>query len=152
MSEVLKNITGIRPAILFGGSLHNISIAQRMSWAARRVTTRIDDIAYSLLGIFGVNMPLLYGEGDKAFTRLQEEILRNSDDESLFAWKASEEISYTGDIPLRGLLARSPSEFIGCERVVPLPRSRFQESYSMTNKGLRILFSLIQENPEDDSP
>ena len=38
-----------------------------MSWASRRVTTRDEDIAYCLLGIFNVNMPLLYGEGEKAF-------------------------------------------------------------------------------------
>ena len=38
-----------------------------MSWASRRVTTRDEDIAYCLLGIFSVNMPLLYGEGEKAF-------------------------------------------------------------------------------------
>jgi hypothetical protein len=43
----------------------------RMSWAADRETTRIEDLAYYLLGIFGVNMPLLYGEGKKAFLRLQ---------------------------------------------------------------------------------
>ena len=43
------------------------SIAEIMSWASRRVTTRIEDIAYSLMGIFGVQMPLLYGEGRNAF-------------------------------------------------------------------------------------
>jgi hypothetical protein len=57
-----------------------------MSWAARRKATRKEDEAYSLLGIFNVNMPLLYGEGSRAFRRLQEEIARESVDESLFAW------------------------------------------------------------------
>ena len=47
--------------------LTDYSIAQRMSWASRRVTTRDEDIAYCLLGIFDVNMPLIYGEGEKAF-------------------------------------------------------------------------------------
>lgn len=56
-----------------------------MSFASRRVTTRIEDRAYSLFGIFDVNMPLIYGEGKKAFLRLQEEIIKNSDDESIFA-------------------------------------------------------------------
>ncbi len=41
------------------------SIAQKMSWAARRKTTRIEDQAYSLMGLFQVNMPLLYGEETK---------------------------------------------------------------------------------------
>ena len=58
----------------------------RMSWAADQQATRSEDIAYSLLGIFDVNMPLLYGEGKlKAFRRLQEEIIKTSEDETLFA-------------------------------------------------------------------
>ena len=66
------------------------SLAKRMSWAAGRQATRPEDIAYSLLGIFDVNMPLLYGEGkEKAFFRLQEEIMKYSDDHSLLVWAAS---------------------------------------------------------------
>lgn len=58
-----------------------------MSWASSRKTTRPEDIAYSLLGLFDVNMPLLYGEGaTKAFERLQHEIIRSGHDESIFAW------------------------------------------------------------------
>ncbi len=59
----------------------------KMSWASTRQTTRIEDQAYCLLGIFDVNMPLLYGEGDKAFLRLQEEIARSRNDLTLFAWQ-----------------------------------------------------------------
>jgi hypothetical protein len=44
-------------------------------------------MAYSLLGIFNINMPLLYGEEERAFTRLQEEIIRTSLDLSIFAWR-----------------------------------------------------------------
>ncbi|KAL1941411.1 hypothetical protein VTO73DRAFT_7228 [Trametes versicolor] len=68
--------------------LHKISLACRMAWAARRCTTRPEDRAYSLMGIFGVNMVALYGEGlEKAFNRLQEEILKCCPpDQSLFAW------------------------------------------------------------------
>ncbi len=62
------------------------SVAKRMSWAAHRITTRVEDRAYSLLGIFDLSMPLLYGEGERAFQRLQEEIIRTSDDHSIFAW------------------------------------------------------------------
>jgi hypothetical protein len=63
------------------------SVAQRMSWAADRETTRVEDMAYSLLGIFNINMPLLYGEGLEAFRRLQLEIITNSGDTSIFAWE-----------------------------------------------------------------
>lgn len=68
-------------------SLHLLSVAQKLSWAARRETTRAEDIAYCLMGLFEVNMPLLYGEGEaKAFARLQAEIAKNTNDQSLFAW------------------------------------------------------------------
>jgi len=80
--------TGINFNILYGRyPIKSQSIAYRMSWAANRATSRSEDMAYCLLGIFGVNIPLLYGEGGrKAFMRLQEEILRTSDDQSIFAW------------------------------------------------------------------
>jgi hypothetical protein len=85
--SVLRNVTRIDEGILLGTkSLDRVSVAEKMSWAATRETTRVEDMAYCLLGIFDINMPLLYGEGDTAFQRLQEEILRNSQDQSLFAW------------------------------------------------------------------
>jgi hypothetical protein len=50
-----------------------------MSWASRREVTREEDIAYYLLGLFDVNMPLIYGEGvTKAFICLQEMIIETS--------------------------------------------------------------------------
>ncbi|OCK96314.1 HET-domain-containing protein, partial [Cenococcum geophilum 1.58] len=85
--SVLRNVTRIDEGILSRTKgLDWISVAEKMSWAATRETTRVEDMAYCLLGIFDVNMPLLYGEGERAFQRLQEEILRNSQDQSLFAW------------------------------------------------------------------
>ena len=64
--------------------LLRFSVAQKMAWASNRTCTRPEDHAYRLMGLFGVNMPLLYGEGGyKAFQRLQQEILRCPDDESL---------------------------------------------------------------------
>ncbi|KAF8861948.1 hypothetical protein BDZ45DRAFT_703216 [Acephala macrosclerotiorum] len=78
----------------------------RMSWAATRTTTRVEDRAYCLMGLFNVNMPMLYGDGEKAFIRLQEEIVKDSDDQSLFAWKGA-----TNTDSHRGLLARSPADF-----------------------------------------
>ncbi|KAK5653832.1 hypothetical protein OQA88_7992 [Cercophora sp. LCS_1] len=65
--------------------LEHYCVAERMSWAARRESTRPEDRAYSLLGIFGVNMPLLYGEGKRAFARLQQEIIRMTEDQSILA-------------------------------------------------------------------
>ncbi|KAI0814169.1 heterokaryon incompatibility protein-domain-containing protein [Xylaria sp. FL0064] len=68
------------------GVLNTFSVATIMSWAAERKTTREEDLAYCLMGLFDVNMPLLYGEKSKAFRRLQEEIIRRSDDQSILAW------------------------------------------------------------------
>jgi hypothetical protein len=57
-----------------------------MPWAWKRETTREEDMTYCLLRLFDVNMPLLYGEGsEKAFLRLQLQILQDSHDESIFA-------------------------------------------------------------------
>lgn len=57
-----------------------------MSWATSRVTTREEDRAYCLMGLFGVHMPTLYGEGNRAFVRLQEAIWERTPDASVFAW------------------------------------------------------------------
>jgi len=78
-----------------------------MSWAGKRVATRVEDQAYCLLGLFGISMPMLYGEGEKAFIRLQEEIMKDYNDEALFAWRDE-----NADREKRtGLLATSPSMF-----------------------------------------
>ena len=61
------------------GDLSDFSIPERMLWAEDRDTTRKEDKAYSLLGIFDIYMPLIYGEGkENAFKRLWEEIDRTS--------------------------------------------------------------------------
>lgn len=104
------------------------SVAKRMSWASRRQTSREEDMAYSLLGLFDVNMPLLYGEGAKrAFYRLQIEIMMKMDDESLFAWTSTQELS--------GMLAASPSFFAHSGNISRGWKST-RRPYSMTNKGL----------------
>lgn len=80
-------ITGIDTNMLMGWSrLEQYSIAQRMSWAAKRRTGRVEDEAYCLLGLFDVSIPMLYGEGHKAFRRLQQELLTNTTDLSILAW------------------------------------------------------------------
>lgn len=70
--------------------LRDTSVATRMSWAAGRQTTRVEDQAYCLLGLFDIHMPMLYGEGRKAFARLQQEIMKSTDDCTLLAWGYNE--------------------------------------------------------------
>ena len=87
LADLISCITHINRGILtHETSLSDESVAERMRWAASRQTTRVEDGAYSLLGIFEITMPTLYGEGRYAFRRLQEEILRRIPDQSLFAW------------------------------------------------------------------
>ena len=93
LANIISDITSIDIQTLVQRSLLSThSISRRMSWAANRITTRLEDAAYCLFGIFDVNIPLLYGEGSNAFLRLQEEIIRRSDDETIFAWTSITEL------------------------------------------------------------
>ncbi|CAH0023017.1 unnamed protein product [Clonostachys rhizophaga] len=113
--------------------LLNISVANRMAMASKRTTTRGEDMAYCLFGIFDVNLPILYGEGaKKAFHRLQLEIMAtDAFDQSIFAWCADRSDS--------GLLASSPSEFENTPSIRHLVPSAH---FSMTDLGLSISCAL----------
>jgi hypothetical protein len=138
LCKLLSKITRIPELVLQDRSyLKGAGVAQRMSWAANRQTTRLEDIAYCLLGLFDVNIPLLYGEGEKAFLRLQEEILRVSDDQSLFAWDSTSLSSSFG------FLAKSPAAFAFAGDIVPIPSVSDVHAFSMTNKGLCITLPLL---------
>ncbi|KAL8380751.1 hypothetical protein RB595_005165 [Gaeumannomyces hyphopodioides] len=135
--------------------LNRASVAERMSWAAGRRTTRVEDRAYSLLGIFGINMPLLYGEGARSFARLQEEILRVSDDQSLFAWGLGlplddEHGPGSGE---GGLFATSPDAFVQGHSINFWGQlaERQPSHHLLTNKGLRIELPLLLEHDEDET-
>jgi hypothetical protein len=87
LANLVSKITGISASLLRAPkTLRDFSCAQKMSWAAYRQTTQVEDRAYSLLGLFNISFPLVYGEGWEAFGRLQEEILKVSTDQSIFAW------------------------------------------------------------------
>jgi hypothetical protein len=171
----LARITGIDRNLLSGTQrLYEFSVAKRMSWAANRTTTRIEDMAYSLMsvspihkqraqrmliwypslrGMFDVNMPLLYGEGEKAFTRLQEEILKENDDQSIFAWssastKASSnslnyvdmaELQQEGCVPI---FAKHPRNFAQAKDIYP--QDPLGEPTTITNKGVRIDLPILR--------
>jgi len=131
MKDSITTCTGIPGNILDGDDLETASVAQRMSWAAKRETTRVEDRAYSLIGLFGVNIPMLYGEGERAFIRLQEEIFRISDDHSLFAWRSSDDRG--------GLFASYPEAFADSGDVIT--RSQPLQSDGppvVSNRGLHM--------------
>lgn len=96
------------------------------------------------MGIFDVNMPLLYGEGDKAYLRLQEEIMKSSEDQSLFAWQTPGLFG-----PSTGLLSNTPAHFQSSWDIIPLRISKLMMPYSMTNRGLRIELPLLRRGEND---
>jgi hypothetical protein len=156
--EEISKITGINIRVLQGEPPSACNVAERMTWAASRETTQLEDRAYSLMGIFGVNMPMLYDEGGRAFIRLQEEIMKVCEDYTLFAWLPRWEnaSSFT-----RGLLAESPSDFREPNYSDFLPsasgligqwaertnRSIEHHPPSLTSGGLRIGLLLAQRYP-----
>ncbi|KAF2815755.1 HET-domain-containing protein [Mytilinidion resinicola] len=112
-TKLLAKVTGVQEAVLADSTnLTSLSVAQRMSWVSRRQTTRAEDIAYCMLGIFDIHIPLIYGEGEKAFMRLQEEIAKQTCDLSLFAWAAPPPEPSSDPHNFRGIFAKSPAEFI----------------------------------------
>ena len=131
--DQISLVTGIQQDHIH--DINGASVAQKMSWASKRQTRRVEDMAYSLMGIFDVNMPLLYGEGKKAFMRLQHEIVRISNDESLFAWT-------DGGLVESGLFAQSPKAFAESGDVVQISSDYHhyihRAPYTVTNRGLAI--------------
>jgi len=119
-----------------------VGVSEKMSWAAKRVTTRPEDEAYSLMGIFGVSMATLYGEGrSSAFRRLQLEILRTSTDHTLFAWESE---TVNGDMlaPSVSCFSNGADYFTSEYPPSLTDRLDLMPDYNMTNAGLRIQLPL----------
>jgi hypothetical protein len=141
----IEQVIGIPEPVLMNGSLRKHCIAEIMSWAAGRKTTRLEDRAYSLLGLFGVSMPLIYGEGENAFLRLQLEIMKITTDHSLLAWTALP----SNQGKKRGALATSVDEFSQSSRIRSFPVLN-ESSFEMTNLGLRITLPCICKRTQDN--
>ncbi|GKU11124.1 unnamed protein product, partial [Fusarium langsethiae] len=125
LAQSIEDITGIAAQYLTGEKdFRTACIAAKMSWAARRETTKEEDMAYCLFGIFNLHLPVQYGEGNAAFIRLQDNLMAKND-ESLFAWKmppagpgSTIEIIPDNTVDLGpeewGLLAPSPKWYEHC--------------------------------------
>jgi hypothetical protein len=141
LRDKISEITNIRSHYLGTDfSLERASIAERMSWASGRTTKRREDIAYCLLGIFDINMPLLYGEGETAFQRLQEEIVKRSDDQSILAWRSPQ---VSGIFTLGKVFAPSPAAFRTCGNIVRSNEVGPTKPFAITNKGLQIELPVV---------
>ena len=155
LAPILESVTGINKDYLSGkSSFKTASVATRMSWMAGRTTTVVEDIAYSMIGLFNLNMAVQYGEGTKAFLRLQRTLIENSTDESIFAWTIPAQglLCYRGlgQIPKWapskwGLVAPSPDCFrkygdlvVLEDKVVP----RLSGGYVWTQQGMQFQMPL----------
>lgn len=143
LAEEISRTTTIPKDYILDGwrALSRASVAERMSWLSQRVTTRTEDMAYCMLGIFDINMPLLYGEGSKAFIRLQEEIIRTSTDHTIFCW------TWTDMVPpgWASLLAPCPQAFTNSGGYVRAQHDSFDSlAFTMTNAGLSINLPILQ--------
>lgn len=135
LAQEISRRTRIDSLILVGQQpFDRFSIAQRMSWSAGRKAAKVEDKAYCLLGIFDVSMPMLYGEGERAFVRLQEEIIQRNADQSIFVWASK--------IRSNNLLASSASDFKECDEVRQTPLHK--RPFALNNLGLEIELELRQ--------
>lgn len=133
LQEEIQNASGIIPEHL--SNFRTACVAVRMSWASRRVTSLPEDLSYCLLGLFDVAIRMLYGEEGGAFRRLQEAIVQNSHDESIFAWTLPS--SHSPSPGGGGILAPHPFCFRSSSSIVLRPETYRLRSYALTNHGLK---------------
>jgi hypothetical protein len=139
LREALSSITSISSNVLRGHiSIFSLSVADIMSLAIGRKTSRIEDRVYSLLGLFEVSMPLLYGEGEESFRRLQHSIIQKNPDESILAHRAHRILATSTDdlADLRNINAQQtefylPWKTIGDGMIIPIA-NHVQKNTSIT--------------------
>ncbi|KIO06376.1 hypothetical protein M404DRAFT_999034 [Pisolithus tinctorius Marx 270] len=146
LASELEEITRVPSSVLRDGlSSYRPSVAQVMSWAADRRTTRLEDRAYSLMGLLDVNMPMLYGEGKKAFQRLQLEVIRTSNDQTIFAWDPEGKTRRTSSV-----LADDLGLFKDCHDVVEIEPKEFnRKMLSVWSSSLSAVTNMPVPIPDD---
>jgi len=154
--NTISDITGIDNAVLLDSSkIFRELYATRMFWAAKRKTIRSEDIAYCLMGILGVHMPLLYGEGNRAFRRLQHELVKLTSSHSLLTWGLHSEHPidpgpnmskiFPSLRTLRPILADSPSRFFRRPDFERLNVGNDARPWVVTNRGIQIRAKVITD-------
>ncbi|KAK7957687.1 Vegetative incompatibility protein HET-E-1 [Apiospora saccharicola] len=152
LTAAISAKTGIANRYLQGGDMELASVAERMSWAAERKTSRPEDIVYCLLGIFDIHMPLLYGEGEqKAFARLHSELILRTPDLSWLAWSkpatAADEQAKDHEM-LRSVIAPAPSYFRNCRGIVCTDPGSIGDVITETNIGIEISLRLVKKGSQ----
>ena len=176
LSSQIADISGIdrdllreKDSILIKRSLSSVPACQKMYWASKRKTTKAEDMAYCLIGIFGINhMHLKYGEGRGAFVRLQEEIIKQSNDSTLFAWQVldpdqciTENILHLNEREhnkslfefdknhrsFHGIFACHPGEFKLASKIKPKQHIIYNDEITVTSRGIKLTTPLWGEGP-----
>ncbi|KAH6887063.1 heterokaryon incompatibility protein-domain-containing protein [Thelonectria olida] len=145
-SPEIESATGIGIKQLL--DFRSCCVATKLSWAANRQTTRVEDRAYSLLGLLGVSLPLIYGEGCNAFIRLQHELIRSYNDETIFVWGRP---PFSGNVLASGtsefssdILAPSPESFAHSNGLAIRQFDHGRRGFTMTNAGLSLNVELFE--------
>ncbi|KIJ62408.1 hypothetical protein HYDPIDRAFT_114504 [Hydnomerulius pinastri MD-312] len=145
--DAISNVTGITQQNIQNFRPSCSMVAVRMRWASKRKTTRIEDVAYSLMGIFDVSMPIAYGEGERAFYRLLEVIAQTYEESDFFAW-AGEPSPWSLAFP------SSPASY---GRIDPEVASTVDDtwcgdsSYAITKRGLELKVLIVPMKLAHDS-
>jgi hypothetical protein len=114
------------------------NVAEKMGWAARRITSRGEDRAYSLMGLFGVSLSTAYGEGlDQAFSRLIEAIIQVSNNPDVLNWAG--EPAATSH-PTR-MIPSSPDCYLNHPK---LSTVNSPQSLVLTNRGLQLKLLVVR--------
>jgi hypothetical protein len=134
----ISSITGIPIDDLLDFKPGLYEVGKRMNWVSKRSTTRIEDMAYCLIGIFRVNLSISYGEKEGAFYRLQAEIQQTGNDKSLFCWKGIAS-------PYNSMFAASPECFSGVD-MEDMQLSDYDPASVPVNLTLRMSLVLYQKS------
>ena len=148
--HIISDITGIDRRNLRYFSPGLLSVREKMLWASTRKTTRVEDVAYSLLGIFDISMPIAYGEGKRAFRRLMEVIVNDCREWQIFAW-AGPHSPFATSFPespsgYRALTDATAALMLSPDRLAHRPwdlRVGYP-FYAMTKKGLELEVLLVE--------
>ncbi|KAK5738485.1 hypothetical protein LTR17_006013 [Elasticomyces elasticus] len=138
VNEVIAQITGVALEVTSSatrqkGPFYKPTVFEIFGWAAGRTTSRVEDMSYCLLGLLGIRMALLYGEGQLAFRRLQEAIMFNTSDETFFAFTSVD--PYNRAAPI---LAKSPRDFARASSWTPTYTVRVLRTAWCAPKGRRL--------------
>ncbi|KAH7888433.1 heterokaryon incompatibility protein-domain-containing protein [Phlebopus sp. FC_14] len=152
MLRHLREVTGIPRDDLAAFTPGVTRVYEKMIWASKRKTTRVEDVAYSLLGIFDISMSVSYGERHWAFHRLMEIIVQRCREPGILAW-AGKPSPYAASLPA------SPQSYLGLDaataiqlhlvpdignKITGIRRSmRGDTTSTMTKRGLQIKLAIV---------